>query len=50
VRHVTANRVAYVIATVLVLSALLFGYLRSRAIVIETERDASQPAVVRTLA
>jgi hypothetical protein len=45
VRHVYANRATYLIAATLVLSVLLFGYLRSRAIVIESEGDAGRPQV-----
>jgi hypothetical protein len=46
VRHVYANRATYVIAAILILSVLLFGWLRSRAIVIESENDAGRAVVV----
>jgi hypothetical protein len=46
VRHVYANRATYIIATILVLSVLLFGWLRSRGVIIETEDDAARPRVV----
>jgi hypothetical protein len=42
-RHVYANRATYVLATILVVAVLLFGWLRSRAVVIETEGDAKAP-------
>jgi hypothetical protein len=48
VRHVYANRATYIIAIILVLSVLAFGWLRSRAVVIETENDAGPVVVVDT--
>ncbi|MBA2668379.1 MAG: hypothetical protein H0U69_15245 [Trueperaceae bacterium] len=44
-RHVYTNRATYVIATLLIASVLLFGWLRTRGVVIETENDTARSVI-----